>query len=453
MHYGARERRNIDALWSLTTVLLGEEQTAPGTPGYNPAWYALTDIYWDPAGTHGGKDSNAGTTSAAPVLTWAEIVRRFGSTLPVFVYAHSVTVHQLSPQPAGQDPVFFEPRVSGGGQAILNVTPTLFGTSNITVNTAKSRGAPGTLLTLTLASVPAGITANMLAVNTTRGSQAIVDSVGATVVMQQPQTTASLTSTATVPAPVEDDTWTTGDSVSFYTLANTNLKRWCPVGGDDTAAAQPSSGWVFYSSIADPSGSGASVYPHGCNSACNVLTNCVINSRTHVTADCGRGGAAYLPGCSGIGQLIYFSGQSLGLYGGGWAGGASFNGIVTLQNDVIMHGGVTFEGGAANAILDNVYSDGAWTNLANLVWTGILWGSFTTANFGRMINSSGSTWVLRYLTSGAMKLGTSATGSSYTGSGVWADGVAVNQTNIDAGGAGGKGLTLPQTGFVYCNLA
>ena len=39
---------------------------APGTPGYNPAWYSLanTGVYWDPANLSGtASDSNSGAGS------------------------------------------------------------------------------------------------------------------------------------------------------------------------------------------------------------------------------------------------------------------------------------------------------------------------------------------------------------------------------------------------------
>jgi hypothetical protein len=237
------QERQIQNLEATVAALRARIGGAPGTPAYNPTWYAATSIFWDPAGTSGGSDANAGTSANTPVLTFAEIVRRYGSNTPVFNYGQSVQITQLTSQPAGQDPVFFEPHVSGGGQAILLVVlPVAFGTSAVTVNTAKARGAPGTLLTLTLASCPAGVAAGMFAVNNTRNSQAFIDSVGATVVMQQPQTTASINTTAVSPAPVEDDTWTTGDSVSFYTLQSTNLKMWRPIGGDETPGAKPCGG-------------------------------------------------------------------------------------------------------------------------------------------------------------------------------------------------------------------
>ena len=119
----------------------------------------------------------------------------------------------------------------------------------------------------------------MYLVNTTRSSAAIIDSMAVLVAtMQQPQTLASLGSTAVVPTPVEDDTWTTGDSYQIYNLLSLNLKRWRPVGGDETAASQPCGGWVFNRRDrgSEWRQRGASICRQ--RGVCNVLVNCVVNA-------------------------------------------------------------------------------------------------------------------------------------------------------------------------------
>ena len=56
------------------------------------------------------------------------------------------------------------------------------------------------------------------------------------------------------------------------------------------------------------------------------------------------------------------------------------------------------------------------------------------------MNATGSTFVLKaLLTNGALKFGTSTTGSKYQGAGVFVDGISLTPTNIDTGGAGGDG--------------
>lgn len=431
---------------------------APGTPAYNPPWYAATTIFWDPAGTSGGSNANAGTSAGAPVLTFAEIVRRYGSNSPVFNYGQSVIVTQMTAQPAGQDPVFFEPRVTNGGQAILSVTPVLFGTSNITVSTAKVRGAPGTLLTLTLASCPVGVVAGMLAINNTRGSQAIVDSVGATVVMQQPLTTASVMSTAVVPAPVEDDTWASGDSVSFFSLQNVNLKLWRPLGCDETPGGQPSGGWVFNASIADTSGNGTAAYLFSNASNVSVLVSCVVKPHLAASSIGGRQAELFLVGCSlptGTAQL--YAGE-LEIFGGGLANlTLTTSGPCLVAHDAILHGTIKSNGGSLLLEAPGVYSDGTFIVVGSYVQVdGLAWGAFNVVldPGGKWWNNTGSTFALKaLLTSGTLKFGAVATGSKYQGAGVFVDGVALTPANIDTGGTGGIGLQDPLTGARFCNTA
>src|ERR1700685_576267 len=95
--------------------------SAPGTPSWNPGWYAMTDIYWDPSGANGGNDGNSGAVGS-PVLTFAEITRRYGSTRPRLNQGQSTTIHLLSSQTSDVDTVFFEPYVSGGGQITMDGT-------------------------------------------------------------------------------------------------------------------------------------------------------------------------------------------------------------------------------------------------------------------------------------------------------------------------------------------
>ena len=144
-------RKEIDELYARIAGK-GAGGGAPGTPGYNPAWFAATQVYVDPLN---GSDAAAGTSSGAPLKTWAEVVRRYGSNQPTFNYGQSCAYFFLNSQTAGTDPIFFEPRVSGGGQALLEAVPAQVGPSFVGgAVTAKARGAPGTLLQV--AGMPAG---------------------------------------------------------------------------------------------------------------------------------------------------------------------------------------------------------------------------------------------------------------------------------------------------------
>src|SRR5208282_1951583 len=81
---------------------------AAGTPAFDPAWYAYTDIWLDPVN---GSDTNVGGSMGArvPALkTVNEIVQRYGSWQPQ-CYTHPLTIHQLSAQPFGSDLFVFDP--------------------------------------------------------------------------------------------------------------------------------------------------------------------------------------------------------------------------------------------------------------------------------------------------------------------------------------------------------
>ena len=139
---------------------------APGTPAYNPAWYALTDVYWDPVG---GSDANAGNVSARrPAL------RRDRPPLRLDVARHQLRPGRHHPHAqlaaGGPGSGFFEPRVSGGGRAILLGSLVPFGAPFAlgALTAAKVRGAPGSLTKADLSAGPGGIVKNMLLVNTTQ---------------------------------------------------------------------------------------------------------------------------------------------------------------------------------------------------------------------------------------------------------------------------------------------
>jgi hypothetical protein len=420
----------------------------PGTAAFNTAWYAVTDIYWDPAGTAGGSDANTGTTIGSPLLTFKEIVNRYGSSTPQFNYGQSVTVHQLTSQPAAQDPVFFAPYVSGGGAAVLLGTLILSGGASSSVNvTAKARGGPGTLLQITNFGA---LAQKQLVFNSTRGSYAFVDGTTSPFAMTQPLSS-TLLSTVGVPTLAEDNTWTTGDTFQAYTLPKCNLKAWRPRGGDASASVV-GGGWVQFVEIADSSGTGASEYPHLCDSGVNVLSSCLIDTRCHVATLNGRGQGAYLLGCYAAGQVVCFSGNPA-IYGGTCAGGATVDAAnPSLDGDLILHSASAFN--ACLPVVGAVYGDGTLQiegGGATRVSTA-LWGSVavTINPSSAYWNGSGTTFAATLLTNGALKLGANTTGSFFTpGTGLWTSAVNITPANLDTN----NGLQNPQTGARFCNTS
>jgi hypothetical protein len=431
--------------------------------------------WFDPSNTTGcASDTNSGTSATCsgagigPLATFAQFILRVGSTIPQYPGGQGVSVTQMSAQAANTDFIFFEPRMASTATsqaaAIFTVTPLAVGApQTITVNTSLTRGAPGTLLVLTN---PTGIAANQLIVNTTRGSQAIVDSVGATTVMQTPQTTATLTNTAVIPSPVEDITpgWQTGNTVQLYTLQNSNLQRWTPVGANLTTGGAPTSGWIFYANVADTSGSNASAFFFDNTGAVSVLVNSVVNPRLHIATAGGRGFVGlYLLGSSMLGP-VFSSAAEGGFYGGAFkASGNNFFGQPTITNDAILH--LTTQSLQGSTNLGNVYSDGI-LNVGSgpsggpgiMQVSGSVWGSYSlnVRQASAYINQTGSTFLASgaLLTSGTVSIGTLTTGCTPAVSGTYVSNGAMQvDTACAFGTIAAPGNCFPATAPISISLA
>ena len=422
---------------------------APGTPAYNPAWYAETDIYWDPAGTAGGSDSNSGTVIGSPVLTFKEIVRRYGSDRPTMNYGQNVTVHQLTSQPASQDPVFFAPKISGGGYCAIVGTLIANGSpSSSVVVTPKARGGPGTLLQVSsFGTVAAG---NLL-FNSTRNSYAFVDTIAdGEMVITQPISAALLT-TPTSPALAEDNSWATGDTMQAYTLPSVNLKQWRPEGGDVVGSAF-SVGWVQFVNIADASGGTSSEFTFW-GETLTVLSACTVASRLYIGGGLGgRGAVLLVMGCRVVGLCAGFAG-SAEIYGGVLdAGLTNANCNLTLDGDIIVRSSISVQ--ASYTVIGAVYLDNFTTNVGPgmLRMTVALWGPGSLALYANAVlyNNTGTTWAATLLINGALSFGgTLTTGSYYTAAtGLWVGAVALSAANFDTH----NGLNDPQTGARFCGI-
>ena len=415
-----RVEQACDALQSRSTT--PSAGPAPGTPAYNQAWYAATAIFWDPAGTAGGSDKNSGTVIGSPVLTFAEIVRRYGSSSPILNYGQNVTITLLSSQPANTDPVSFTPKVSGGTRV------TLLGTLAVVVAafaggavTAKVQ-ATGTRLQI--ATMPAAAAVNQLVFNSTRGSYAFIDKmVGATATVTQPLAQAFVTVPGTFPT--EDNTWTTGDTLVISQCPAVNLKRWAPSGGDVTAGGAQSGGLVQFCNIVDPSGTGATQYPHICDAGVNILAACQIGTGLTVTQLASSNGAlcgAGVFGCEVAGQFEWYGNDGRGIFLGGFAGGA-FGGSgrivgngLFVTADAYLHGSITIRAGWTD--FSNVFADGSISINAGGVLinsnAGILWGaaSLVVGPACTYFNFTGTTFAATLLLTGTLQLGLLTTGTT-----------------------------------------
>jgi hypothetical protein len=390
--------------------------------GIAAAWLAQTDVFWDP---QAGSNENTGVAIGSPLKTFSEIVRRYGTVTPILPYGQSITVHQLTAQTANTDAVFFQPHLSGGGQAILLATlvqlQAPFAGGAVT---AKVIGAPGTRLQV--AAMPAGVAANQLVFNSTRNSYAFVDSMAVAVAtMQQPIAAAGLT-TPNVPAPVEDNTWATGDTLTVFDCPLLNLSLWSPLSADENVGATKASvGWVQFARIADSTGVNGSVYGHYSRCVANVLSACRVDCRINLSGQNGRGSQTYLIGCTVKGLCQPESGFSQ-LFGGGFASGVQATGSAcVLAGDVTLHGLTAAASGAVLQITA-AFSDGTMacangSGCVSLNAANALWGSVAiTVNGGcAFLNNSLGTWANALKTSGGLNLGLLNTGTAAANGGTF----------------------------------
>jgi len=414
---------------------------APGTPPYNPPWYALTDIYWDPAGTQGGSDKNTGATIGSPLLTWAEIVRRYGSTRPEMNPGQSVTIHLLTSQPAGQDPAFLKMLMSQGQALAIVGTLTASGAAFTGTVVAKNR-ATGQRLTL---SGSASLVAGAYVFNSTRGSYAFVTSVaGGVATMTQPLPSSLVTTIHNPTASLAiDDTWTTGDTYQVFTLPTVNLKQFEVEGWDVTNGGGnlPNLAWMQWLNIVDFSGSGRSTFPMH-NMA--FASGCTFGARVGMVQDFSTSGASapMLLGCNVGGIVESYGGDVPYLFGGVLrnnlaivGGGCALDGDVQTLAAVNATSGCIFMGAAYFA--GALTADFAGIEVLKLTASigAFLWGpgSVQMNNGANMLNASATLYAAFMLLTGGMKLGTSTVGMTILGGTITA-GTLITPANIDANG-------------------
>jgi hypothetical protein len=184
-----------------------------------PAWYI------DPANATGSaSDGNGCTTQAAPCTTYAEIVRRWGTTAPAFT--QSVTVTFLSSHADNTDPVTASPALSNGSNLLIEgiLGPAQQVASGVLSAVNAKNRTTGHLLQATL---PAGAGAGQLVVNTTHASRAWVyaNAGGASWYLSQPLAPAASSAPSAVETPAEVDAWANGDAVILYAPVNVDVAQ------------------------------------------------------------------------------------------------------------------------------------------------------------------------------------------------------------------------------------
>lgn len=427
-----------------------QRSPAPGTPAWNPGWYAATDIYFDPqALATCASDSNTCTQATCtggtlgPCLTPDEFIRRYGSTSPTMVYGQNIVWHKLSAQNTGNNPIFFSPRISGGGYAAFIDTLVPFyssdgGGSYLLGTVTQLNQTAGT--DMTISNMPAGTTAGMYIFDSTAGGYAFVESMsGSTATMTSPLNT-SLVTTIALGTCAVGTAWSTGDTATIYNIPNlSNLKEWRPTGGDVNGSVA-SLGWVQWTQIADSSGSGLSEYQFVGDSASNILSGVYVAPRLHMSTLGGRQYSSAIFGSFLKSPVVQFTGISevcgsylsstFTVYGGqcNFGANSTINGSISLT----VPSGIGVNSGGAHFNGNIALSNGAQFEMGSPIWgaAGISVGPFA----GVWVELAGGSWAADFLTTGTNILGAIGTGSRYVGSGVNVDGIPVTQAAlIDAG--------------------
>jgi hypothetical protein len=419
---------------------------AAGTPAYNPSWYAYTDIYFDPVT---GSDANVATgcQSGAVCQTCAAFIQQYGSTSPTMNYGQNITFHQgVNAVPAGTDPCFFYPKISGGGHAAYIGTLSPFyssdGGGNYLLGTVtQAVTTAGSASDMTIANMPTGTTAGMYIFDSTAGGYAFVESMsGQTGTISQPQNTAAVT-TVTTPGLAVGTAWASGDTAILYNIpAASGLKAWRASGGDFSSSAAASVSWVQWVTIPDTSTNATSVYIMANDSVESVLSGVYVASRLHTASFGGRGSGSWVQGSFIKGAVVNFSG-AFALVSDYLASTFTTQGsgttITNLAANTTIAGAFTIVGGGAQVNTGGLHVTGLTTcdNGQIELSSAPMWGAGgLTANAGCTIWAQGGGWAADMLLSAQLALGTATTGTRYNGAGAFVDSIPLTVGGLtDAG--------------------
>lgn len=203
-----------------------------------PAAQAQTAWFVDLNNSTGlASDQNTGLTALLPLLTKAEIARRWGSWSPTLTTI-TVTITYLGSDTAtaGRDPGRFTPTFVMGARLLHTAAlPATSFTGTLLAVTAKNP-ATNTPLRSTFTTTTGAVAATLLLVNATRGnSRAFAQrNTGAGIwQISQPMVPYVL---GNQPASTEVDTWANGDAISGYALPVVDLAN---IGGQTVEYANP----------------------------------------------------------------------------------------------------------------------------------------------------------------------------------------------------------------------
>jgi hypothetical protein len=324
---------------------------------------ARTQLAWsvDPQNSTGtASDENPGTT-LLPLLTKAEIVRRWGGT-SVTLDGVNVTITMLSPDTigagGGHDPGIFRPTFTNGATLLITAVlpaPSFTGTLLAVTPKNKASAATCTPLRSTFTVTTGAVAPAMLLVNATRGnSRAFAQRNTGGGLWQISQPFAPNTTLAT-PANTEVDTWANGDAITGYLLPNVDLVM---VGGITSEQAAGPSFIVRGLNFVDPSSNANDLNDANFDSTAKFSIQECSFSRSISCA--GQGGlpASSFNNCSspaaGTSGTVYIYGPV------GWLGGI-------LGSFATLYDGNTYFGPGSDCIITN----GGASIFKNTFWTSV----------------------------------------------------------------------------------
>ena len=305
---------------------------APGTPAYNPTWYANTLVCVDPANASGlANDRNAGNSTSAPLLTIGEAFRRWGSRKPC-IPGQVTTLLVMSGQSTAQatsDPYGdFGPVTPLGGFVWKGALAAVGGTFPCGSVTQISRANPGN--DFQVAGMPGAVAPGQLLYNSTVGSYAYVQSVsGSVATCGAPFSTANVTTVtnninAVASYTSNGSSWASGNTCQIYQPPSvySDKHSFCATsidsyGGDATGMA-----WVQFLNFASVEVGGQSSLVVAPDTMGAVYSMCTFDSYPELAGrvQTSNGGAvalgcAFQYGCEAFSQWTFIGG-SLGAQSG-----------------------------------------------------------------------------------------------------------------------------------------
>lgn len=416
----------------------------------------VTNKYWsqaswfiDPTNGFDGYDGTSQTFTSGttgPIKTWAELVRRWGTSSPNM--RQNTTITFVNSQTDNTDPVSFSPIIAN--QAVIVLTGVLGASQQVATGTlgtvtAKNKSTPQ-LLNAVLTS---GLSVGQLIVNSTHPSRAWLykNVSGNTWAISQPLTTAN---TAAWSQPTEVDTWTvTTDTYTVYNPVQVNIVKLAPMLQDINSTTFANNLQINSLVILDPNAGAfnSDVLTIG-PTASLTISECSIQryiqmSTTDSILSVNFSNVDFASGCIGGGLSNIFQ------IFGGQIRSLIIPGLVKIDLDTIMGASCNF----TSLTYGSIYIDTSKTltmdgvgSITTATGTHTLWGPGNLSILGRTQFRYSSTAVSTFLLTGTITLNGVSTASAFnpTGIGIFASGISITAANIDAtissGGFGGTAM-------------